>query len=215
MRFAYSLVGPLSVGAAAPAAPRSARPGFRTADAAAHPRALGREPVLRARAGARTRPRCFDPLQPLPVPDSLNDLVRARLAWLPQETREALALASALGTTPESGRRRDRRRRRARASLRPPRTPCEHRAKGLDSAPRPSAPRARASSMDLGEGRRQLDVELADLLADPRFARRDTSRSPEIPRTATLRPHSTTLRARLQDAVHRPSRQSSPSKRFG
>ncbi len=39
-----------------------------------------------------------DPLQPLPVPDTLEELVRARLADLPVSTREALELASALGT---------------------------------------------------------------------------------------------------------------------
>jgi DNA-binding CsgD family transcriptional regulator/tetratricopeptide (TPR) repeat protein len=43
-----------------------------------------------------------DPLQPLPVPDSLDELVRTRLADLPPRTREALALASAVGTTSES-----------------------------------------------------------------------------------------------------------------
>jgi DNA-binding CsgD family transcriptional regulator len=38
-----------------------------------------------------------DPLQPLPVPETLEELVRARLAGLPALTREALELASALG----------------------------------------------------------------------------------------------------------------------
>ena len=40
-----------------------------------------------------------DPLQPLPVPETLEELVRARINALPAPTREALALASALGTT--------------------------------------------------------------------------------------------------------------------
>src|SRR5207237_2019304 len=39
-----------------------------------------------------------DPLEPLPVPERLDELVRARLAGLPAATRDALALASALGT---------------------------------------------------------------------------------------------------------------------
>jgi DNA-binding CsgD family transcriptional regulator len=43
-----------------------------------------------------------DPLQPLPVPETLEELVRARISGLPASTREALAIASALGTTPES-----------------------------------------------------------------------------------------------------------------
>ena len=37
------------------------------------------------------------PLDPLPVPDTLEELVRARLTGLPQPTREALAFAAALG----------------------------------------------------------------------------------------------------------------------
>ena len=42
-----------------------------------------------------------DPTQPLPVPETLEELLRARIAGLPAPTREALALVSALGTTPE------------------------------------------------------------------------------------------------------------------
>ena len=43
-----------------------------------------------------------DPLEPLPVPEMLEELVRKRLADLPATTRDALALASALGTPSES-----------------------------------------------------------------------------------------------------------------
>jgi DNA-binding CsgD family transcriptional regulator len=43
-----------------------------------------------------------DPLEPLPVPETLDELLRARIADLPAATREALALASALGTPSES-----------------------------------------------------------------------------------------------------------------
>jgi DNA-binding CsgD family transcriptional regulator len=42
------------------------------------------------------------PLEPLPVPATLEELLRARIAGLPAATREALALASALGTSSES-----------------------------------------------------------------------------------------------------------------
>jgi DNA-binding CsgD family transcriptional regulator len=42
------------------------------------------------------------PLQPLGVPESLEALVRVRISGLPASTREALALASALGTASES-----------------------------------------------------------------------------------------------------------------
>jgi len=44
----------------------------------------------------------LDPLEPLPVPETLEDLVRTRLAGLPARTRDALALAAALGTPSES-----------------------------------------------------------------------------------------------------------------
>jgi DNA-binding CsgD family transcriptional regulator len=43
-----------------------------------------------------------DPLEPLPVPATLEELVRSRLDDLPVPTREALALVAALGTPPES-----------------------------------------------------------------------------------------------------------------
>jgi DNA-binding CsgD family transcriptional regulator len=51
---------------------------------------------------ARALEKDVDPLAPLPVPETLEDLVRARLAALPDTTREALELASAWGTTSES-----------------------------------------------------------------------------------------------------------------
>lgn len=44
----------------------------------------------------------MDPLQPLAVPESLEELVRVRISGLPPSTREALALASAVGTPSES-----------------------------------------------------------------------------------------------------------------
>jgi DNA-binding CsgD family transcriptional regulator len=43
-----------------------------------------------------------DPARPLPVPETLEDVLRARMAGLPAVTREALALASAFGTASES-----------------------------------------------------------------------------------------------------------------
>jgi DNA-binding CsgD family transcriptional regulator len=43
-----------------------------------------------------------DPLEPLPVPETLEDLLRARLSGLPAATRKALALASAIGVASES-----------------------------------------------------------------------------------------------------------------
>ena len=43
-----------------------------------------------------------DATKPLAVPATLDELLRARISSLPGPTREALALAAALGTTPES-----------------------------------------------------------------------------------------------------------------
>ena len=83
---------------APPAAARPARTGVRAPDAAPHPRASGGNPFFAlelARAlGATSTPRSR-----CRVPETLEELVRARLAGLPRTTRDALALASALGTT--------------------------------------------------------------------------------------------------------------------
>jgi hypothetical protein len=43
-----------------------------------------------------------DPFQPLPVPQTLEELVRERISRLPAPTRKALALAAAFGTASES-----------------------------------------------------------------------------------------------------------------
>ncbi len=43
-----------------------------------------------------------DPLEPLPVPETLEGLVRVRLTGLPPTTRDALGLASAIGTPSEA-----------------------------------------------------------------------------------------------------------------
>ena len=46
---------------------------------------------------ARTLPLELDPTQPLPVPETLDELVRARLAALPVRSRQALVLLSGMG----------------------------------------------------------------------------------------------------------------------
>jgi DNA-binding CsgD family transcriptional regulator len=51
---------------------------------------------------ARVLPADVDPLQPLPVPETLEEVVGARISALPAPTREALALAAAVGTASES-----------------------------------------------------------------------------------------------------------------
>ena len=40
----------------------------------------------------------LDPLAPLPVPETLDDLLRTRISGLPRSTREALEIAAAIGT---------------------------------------------------------------------------------------------------------------------
>jgi predicted ATPase len=76
-------------------------------------RAFARQTLLRIheRAGgnpffalelARALGEDVDLLQPLPVPETLEELVRARISGLPVTTRQALAFASALGTISES-----------------------------------------------------------------------------------------------------------------
>jgi DNA-binding CsgD family transcriptional regulator len=95
------LVGPLSVGAL---------PRFLVARWGRH---FGGQTLLRIheRSGgnpffalelARSLGNEIDPLRPFPVPDSLEQLVRARINGLPASTREVLALAAAFGTPSES-----------------------------------------------------------------------------------------------------------------
>ena len=51
---------------------------------------------------ARALPADVDPSQPLPLPETLDELMRARAAALPEATRQALGFVSALGTTREA-----------------------------------------------------------------------------------------------------------------
>lgn len=51
---------------------------------------------------ARILPANVDPLEPLPVPETVEEVVGAKIAALPASTRRALALMAALGTTSES-----------------------------------------------------------------------------------------------------------------
>ena len=50
----------------------------------------------------RALPEDVDPTEPLSVPDSLGELLRVRLAVLPEPTRRALALCAALGNAPDA-----------------------------------------------------------------------------------------------------------------
>ena len=95
------LVGPLSVGALHRfLRDRLGRPFARQTLLRIHERSGG-NPFF-ALELARILDAEIDPLQPLPVPETLEELVRARINGLPASTREALALASAFGTPSES-----------------------------------------------------------------------------------------------------------------
>ena len=94
-------VGPLSVGALHRfLRDRLGRPFARQTLLRIHERSGG-NPFL-ALELARILEVDIKPLQPLAVPESLEALVRVRISGLPASTREALALASALGTPSES-----------------------------------------------------------------------------------------------------------------
>jgi DNA-binding CsgD family transcriptional regulator len=94
-------VGPLSIGALHQLMrDRLGRPFARQTLLRIHERSGG-NPFF-ALELARVLDGDVNPLEPLPVPETLEELLRARLADLPAATREALALASVLGTPSES-----------------------------------------------------------------------------------------------------------------
>jgi DNA-binding CsgD family transcriptional regulator len=94
-------VGPLSVGALHRfLRDRLGRPFARQTLLRIHDRSGG-NPFF-ALELARVVDADVDPMQPLPVPETLEELVRARISGLPASTLEALALASAVGTPSEA-----------------------------------------------------------------------------------------------------------------
>ncbi|HMI98386.1 MAG TPA: AAA family ATPase [Gaiellaceae bacterium] len=100
-RVRHLVVGPLSVGALHRfLRDRVDRPFARQTLLRIHERSGG-NPFF-ALELARVLDADVDPLQPLPVPETLEELVRTRIDELPAATRQALALASALGTPSES-----------------------------------------------------------------------------------------------------------------
>jgi DNA-binding CsgD family transcriptional regulator len=94
-------VGPLSVGAVHQLLlDRLGRPFARQTLLRIHERSGG-NPFF-ALELARVLDANVHPLEPFPVPETLDELLRARIAGLPASTRQALALAAAIGTTSES-----------------------------------------------------------------------------------------------------------------
>ena len=203
-------VGPLSVGALHRLLrDRLGRPFARQTLLRIHERSGG-NPFF-ALELARVLDADVDPLQPLPVPETLEELVRARISGLPASTREALALASALGTPSESlleragvaadaldaGGRRARDRARERDdSLHPPAALVGP----LPGPRRGAAERSRDASRRSSTTRSSAPV---------------TSRCRGTRRTPTSPACSTTPRDWRPIAARRPSRPSSPSRRSG
>lgn len=94
-------VGPLSVGALHRVLrDRLGRPFARQTLLRIHERSGG-NPFF-ALELARALDVDVDPFQPFPVPETLEELVRARISGLPASTRRALALVAASGSTSES-----------------------------------------------------------------------------------------------------------------
>jgi DNA-binding CsgD family transcriptional regulator len=93
-------VGPLSVGALHQfLRDRLSRPFARQTLLRVHERSRG-NPFF-ALELARVLDADLEPFSPLPVPETLDELVRARLSGLPPTTREALAFAAVVGTASE------------------------------------------------------------------------------------------------------------------
>ena len=94
-------IGPLSVGALRRILhDRLGRPFARQTLLRVHEQSRG-NPFF-ALELARVLDEDVDPLEPLPVPATLEELVRTRLDGLPPATRDALAFAAALGTPSQS-----------------------------------------------------------------------------------------------------------------
>jgi DNA-binding CsgD family transcriptional regulator len=95
------VVGPLSVGALHRLLrDRLQRPFARQTLLAIHERSGG-NPFF-ALELARILPEDIDPLEPLPVTETVEELLGARISALPASTRKALAMAAAAGATSES-----------------------------------------------------------------------------------------------------------------
>jgi DNA-binding CsgD family transcriptional regulator len=104
-----------------------------------------------------------DPLEPLPVPETLDELLRARIAGLPPATNDALAFVAALGTTSDAF--------LARADIAPGALEpalAAHVVARENGTIRFTHPQlASVVYRNLGDGRRQLHARLAALVDDP------------------------------------------------
>jgi predicted ATPase len=104
-----------------------------------------------------------DPAQPLPVPETLEELVRGRISGLPAPTREALALAAALGPSSQSLLERAG----AHADALGPAFDANvvERENGTIRFAHPLL--ASVLYTDLGDGRRAVHAKIAEIVDDP------------------------------------------------
>jgi DNA-binding CsgD family transcriptional regulator len=121
-----------------------------------------------------------DPLAPLPVPATLEELLAARIAVLPARTRDALGLASALGAAPESLLERTG---VSAATLEP--AVAGHVIARENGVVRFSHPMlASVLYAGLGEGRRDVHARIAAVADDPLQRARHTALSQDEPDAA-------------------------------
>jgi DNA-binding CsgD family transcriptional regulator len=118
-----------------------------------------------------------DPLEPLPVPETLDELVRARVSGLPDATREALGIASAWGTSSESLLEQVG----VEAGALDPAVAAHviERANGTIRFTHPLL--SSALYADLGERRRDVHARIAQVVDDPVFAVRHLALSKAVP----------------------------------
>jgi hypothetical protein len=124
-----------------------------------------------------------DPLAPLPVPETLEELLRARIAGLPPSTHEALALVAALGTASDSMLERAG---VAPAALEP--AVSAHVIAREDRSLGYTHPLlSSVVYRDLGDKRRLVHARIARLVEDPGCRRRRRARRCRSPRRGSWR----------------------------
>jgi DNA-binding CsgD family transcriptional regulator len=132
---------------------------------------------------ARVLPADVDPLQPLPVPETLEEMVGARILALSAPAREALALAAAVGTASESLLER--------AGVARDALDAAIAARVLereDGIIRFSHPLLSSVLYDsLGEERRAVHARIADLVDDPVLRARHLALSTDTPDSDVVR----------------------------
>jgi DNA-binding CsgD family transcriptional regulator len=169
------LVGPLSVGALHQfLRDRLSKPFARQTLLRVHERSGG-NPFF-ALELARVLDADLNPFSPLPVPETLEELVRARLSGLPPSTREALALAAVVGTAPKQLLERAG----VAGALGPAfEAHVVERDAGMIRFTHPLL--ASAVYQDLGEKRRSLHERIAELSDDPLVRSRHLAHSRDLP----------------------------------